>query len=124
MKEPKLQVEEDGKTGLVNSRMRLVIELERTFDPNRSKNQLSMTMEGATFENPDTETKVGEVLHGIPGHTIIRDAETKEDWRLHWGELFAAYKSAREEFEKEEEPEEDVILKVDEEDPDNNKVGC
>lgn len=123
MEDPKVKVEEEEKTGLVNTRMRLVIELERTYDPNRSKNQLHMTMDGATFTNPDTEEKVGEVLHGIPAHTIIRDAETKEDWRLHWGELFSAYKSAREEFEKDE-PEEDVILKVDEEDPDNNKVGC
>ena len=124
MDEPKLQVEDKDEVDIVNSKMTVVIELERTFDPNRNKNFLSMTMGAATFTDPATEQKVGEILHGVPADLYIRDAETKEDWVLRFAPLFEAYKRAREEFTEEDEPEEDVILKVGEEDPDNNKVGC
>lgn len=127
MDEPKVTIEDREKDEpLENTRMKITLEVERIFDPNRSKNNLMMTMAaGATFTDPDTEEEVGEIVHCIPTHTVIRDNVTKEDWLVNYGDLFGAYIEAREELEEEEEaPEEDVILKVDELDPDNDKVGC
>ena len=125
MDEPKVTIEDREKDEpLKNDRMKITLEVERIFDPNRSKNNLMMTVAGATFTDPNTEEEVGEILHGVPTHTLIRDKETKEDWLVNWGELFGAYKDAREELEEDEAPEEDVILEVNELDPGNKKVGC
>lgn len=101
MEEPKVKVEKKEEAKLVNSKMSITLELERIFDPNRSKNNLMMTMEACTFTEPDTEKTVGEVLHGIPAHVVIRDKETGEDWVLNYGELFEIYKKKREGFEEE-----------------------
>lgn len=99
-KEPKVRVERKDEDPLENSRMTITLELERIFDPNRSKNNLMMTMEACSFSD-DKEKIVGEILHGIPAHTVIRDKETGEDWVLNYGELFNTYKKARDEFNEE-----------------------
>jgi len=96
-KEPKVRVERKDEDPLDNSRMTITLELERIFDPNRSKNNLMMTMEACSFSD-DEDKLVGEILHGIPAHTVIRDKETGEDWVLNFGELFSTYKKAREDF--------------------------
>ena len=85
---------------LKNDRMTITIELERTYDPNRSKNNLMMTLESVSLGD-DEGNLVGEVLHGVPAHTVIRDAKTKEDWVLNYGVLFDAYHLARKEFKDE-----------------------
>jgi hypothetical protein len=85
---------------LKNDRMTITIELERIYDPQRTKNNLMMTMESVSLGDDDGKL-VGEVLHGIPAHTVIRDAETKEDWVLNYGVLFTAYHNARKEFKEE-----------------------
>lgn len=100
--EPKVKVEKKEEAKLVNSKMRVTVDLERIFDPNRKKNNLMMTMESATFADPKTDAVVGEVLHGIPAHSVIRDKETGEDWVLNYGDLFTVYKKAREELEEED----------------------
>ena len=119
--EPKLTIEDNEKKPLENSKMTITIEIERFFDPKRKKNNLMMTMGAADFTD-ENDKDVGSVLHGVPAHTIIRDKETGEDWLVNHGVLFTAYMKAREEFEKEEEEVE--ILKPDEWDHDNEKLGC
>lgn len=84
---------------LKNDRMTITIELERIYDPKRTKNNLMMTMESVSLGD-DEGNRVGEVLHGIPAHTVIRDAETKEDWVLNYGTLFTAYKKSRDNFKE------------------------
>jgi hypothetical protein len=101
-KEPKVKVVDREKEPLKNSKMKIVIELERTFDPNRKRNDLMMTMGAAGFTDPETDEEVGEVLHGVPAHSVIRDKRTKEDWLLNYADLFTAYMRARQEFEKED----------------------
>ena len=161
---PQVRVEKIDEDPLDNAKIRLVVEVERIFDPNRSKNNLMMTMGACDFTD-ENEKRVGEILHGIPAHSVIRDKETGEDWVLNYGVLFHAYKEAREKFEADQnlearegtvdefqddgvildesgftsgagvgeeltkhysgvDDDEDVILKVDELDPDNDKVGC
>ena len=82
---------------LDNSKMTITIDLERIFDPKRTKNNLMMTMECCNFTDDD-DKDMGSILHGVPAHTVIRDKETKEDWVLNYGELFRLYKKAREHF--------------------------
>lgn len=84
---------------LENSKMTFLVEVERIFDPKRKKNNLMMTMGACEFTD-NKEVKVGEVLHGIPAHSVIRDKETGEDWVLNYGVLFQAYKDARFNFGK------------------------
>jgi hypothetical protein len=92
---PKVKLEDMEKdTPLENIRMTITVEVERIFDPNRRKNNLMMTMGAAKFTDPN-EKSVGEVLHGVPAHSVIRDRETKEDWVLNYGDLFTAYLKAR-----------------------------
>jgi hypothetical protein len=98
-----VDTEDKEEEKLVNSKMKIVIELERTFDPKRTRNDLMMTMGAAEFADPVTDEKVGEVLHGVPAHSVIRDKTTKEDWVLNYADLFTAYIRARAEFEKPEE---------------------
>jgi hypothetical protein len=102
MDEPKVKVETKEEAKLVNDKITITIQLERIFDPNRKKNNLMMTMESATFADPKTDDVVGEVLHGVPSHSVIRDKETGEDWVLNYGDLFTAYKKAREDLKKED----------------------
>lgn len=97
---PKVKVETKEEAKLVNDKITITIQLERIFDPNRKKNNLMMTMESATFADPETDAVVGEVLHGVPAHSVIRDKETGEDWVLNYGDLFTAYKKARGDFNK------------------------
>jgi len=85
---------------LKNDRMTITIELERIYDPKRSQNNLMMTMDSVSLGDDDGNL-VGKVLHGVPAHTVIRDAETKEDWVLNYGTLFDAYHKARKEFKEE-----------------------
>ena len=99
-----VDTEDEKEEKLVNSKMFITIELERTFDPNRTKNNLMMTMPAAQFADPETDEMVGEVLHGIPAHSVIRDKVTKEDWVLNYAALFTAYMKARAEFEKPVDP--------------------
>jgi len=82
---------------LENQKMKIVIELERIYDPNRSKNNLMMTMEACSFSDDSGEVSklVGEILHGIPSNTVIRDKETGEDWVLSFQQLFEEYKKVR-----------------------------
>lgn len=116
MTEPKVVPEIEGKDEpLKNDKMRLVVEVERIFDPERKMNNLMMTMGACSFD--DGENEVGEVLHGVPAHSVIRDKETGEDWVLNYGVLFHAYKDARSNFGKGDEevgepdtPEDGVIL--------------
>jgi len=98
--QPKVKVVDRKQEPLKNSKMKIVIELERIFDPNRKRNDLMMTMGAAGFTDPDTNEEVGEVLHGVPAHSVIRDKRTKEDWVLRYDVLFTEYIRAREEFEK------------------------
>ena len=93
-----LKVVDRKEEPLENSKMTIVIELERTFDPNRKRNDLMMTMGAAEFTDPETDEKVGAVLHGVPAHSVIRDNVTKEDWILNYATLFTAYIKAREHF--------------------------
>jgi len=96
MEEVELRPEQKDEQ-LKNDRMTITIELERIYDPQRSRNNLMMTMQSVSLGD-DEGNMVGEVLHGIPAHTVIRDKETKEDWVLNYGALFEVYKKARKYF--------------------------
>lgn len=83
---------------LENKMMEVTVDLERIFDPNRSKNNLMMTMSACSFD--DGEKEVGEILHGIPAHCVIRDRVTGEDWVLNYGILFEQYMNARKKLQE------------------------
>lgn len=89
-----VEAERPGDKPLDNKKIKIVVEVERIFDPNRQQNNLMMTMAAVTMS--DDSGMKGEVLHGIPAHSVIRDSETGEDWVLNYGDLFTAYKKARE----------------------------
>ncbi len=95
-----VEAERPGDEPLDNKKMKIVVEVERIFDPKRKKNNLMMTMAAVTMENDEGVS--GEVLHGIPAHTVIRDMKTKEDWVLNYGVLFNSYMEAREKLEADE----------------------
>lgn len=95
----KMELKEDAP--LENAKMTITIELERIFDPERSKNNLMMTMAAVTLAD-DKDQIVAEVLHGVPAHSVVRDKETGEDWVLNYGDLFTAYSKARVAFEADE----------------------
>ena len=132
--EPKLTIEDKEEAEqLDNATIKVTLTLERIFDPNRPKNNIMMTQEAARFKEKDSgkDEIIGEISHGIPVHTVISDKLTGEEWVLNFADLFTEYTKARKEMdviekhiEEEETPEENVILGVDEQDPDNNKVGC
>jgi hypothetical protein len=94
----KVVPETKGTEPLKNKKMTIEVELERIFDPNRSENNLMMTMAACSFD--DGENDVGEVLHGIPAHCVIRDKVTGEDWVLNYGNLFEQYMNARKNFQE------------------------
>jgi hypothetical protein len=104
----KVVPETKGTEPLKNKKMTIEVELERIFDPNRSENNLMMTMAACSFD--DGENEVGEVLHGIPANCVIRDKVTGEDWVLNYGNLFEQYMNARKEFQEED-------SKIEEENP-------
>ena len=83
---------------LENKMMEVTVDLERIFDPNRSKNNLMMTMGACSFD--DGEKEVGEILHGVPAHCVIRDKVTGEDWVLNYGILFEQYMNARKKLQE------------------------
>jgi len=95
MDKDKIKIRKEGKDEkMENQKMKIVVELERIYDPKRQENNLMMTMGACTFHDDDDKF-VGEVLHGIPAHSVIRDKETGEDWVLNYGILFEEYKSVR-----------------------------
>lgn len=103
MGDEKVKITKEGKSEkLVNKKIKIVVEIERIFDPNRSMNNLMMTMGACEFHDDDDKF-VGEVLHGIPAHSVIRDKETGEDWVLNYGNLFEEYKSCRKRLAETEE---------------------
>lgn len=102
MAEPTLRKEEKDER-LENKKMTITVELERIFDPNRSKNNLMMVLDAASISGEDEEP-IADVLHGIPCHTVIRDKKTKEDWVLNYLELFKAYEKERGKLDKEDIP--------------------
>ena len=81
---------------LENTKITITVELERIFDPNRSKNNLMLTLDAASISGEGDEEPIAEVKHGIPCHTIIRDLEKKEEWVLNYLSLFKAYEKERE----------------------------
>lgn len=98
MIEPVLR-KEAKEESLENTKITITVELERIFDPNRTKNNLMMTMDAASIQGEGDDEPVAEVLHGIPCHTVIRDKEKKEDWVLNYLSLYNAYDKARKNLE-------------------------